>query len=90
MIESYASEVGGREVTSLVSELLPVLIDKAGDNNTRIRYGAAAMFGADTHRQNPHAVPQEDATVQVLSSTGMLKREHSGRTKRVLHIHSLT
>lgn len=57
MIESYASEVGGREVTSLVSELLPVLIDKAGDNNTRIRYGAAAMFGADTHRQNPHAVP---------------------------------
>lgn len=38
LIESYASEVGAREVTSLVSELLPVLIDKAGDNNTRIRY----------------------------------------------------
>ena len=38
LIEVYASEVGSREVTSLVSELLPVLIDKAGDNNTRIRY----------------------------------------------------
>ena len=37
LIEVYASEVGSREVSSLVSELLPVLIDKAGDNNTRIR-----------------------------------------------------
>ncbi len=37
MIEKYASEAGGREVASLVSDLLPILIDKAGDNNTRIR-----------------------------------------------------
>ena len=37
LIENYASEAGGREVASLVSDLLPILIDKAGDNNTRIR-----------------------------------------------------
>ncbi len=37
LIEKYAAEAGGREVTSLVSDLLPILIDKAGDNNTRIR-----------------------------------------------------
>ena len=36
-MEGYASEVGSREVASLVSDLLPVLIDKAGDNNSRIR-----------------------------------------------------
>ena len=44
LIEVYASEVGSREVTSLVSELLPVLIDKAGDNNTRIRYCKCMML----------------------------------------------
>ena len=37
LVEVYASEVGSREVASLVSDLLPVLIDKAGDNNSRIR-----------------------------------------------------
>ena len=37
LVEGYASEVGSREVASLVSDLLPVLIDKAGDNNSRIR-----------------------------------------------------
>ena len=37
LVEDYASEVGSREVASLVSDLLPVLIDKAGDNNSRIR-----------------------------------------------------
>ena len=37
LIEKHASEVGGREVSSLVSDLLPILIDKVGDNNTRIR-----------------------------------------------------
>ena len=56
MIESYASEVGGREVASLVSELLPVLIDKTGDNNTRIRYAAApASCAQQKHRKPLHA-----------------------------------
>lgn len=37
LIESCGSEAGSRDVSSLVSELLPILLDKAGDNNTRIR-----------------------------------------------------
>ena len=41
LIESYASEVGAREVSSVVSDLLPILIDKTGDNNSRIRYAAS-------------------------------------------------
>ena len=43
-MEGYASEVGSREVASLVSDLLPVLIDKAGDNNSRIRCWRRAVF----------------------------------------------
>ncbi|KAL3152527.1 hypothetical protein ABBQ32_001559 [Trebouxia sp. C0010 RCD-2024] len=50
LIESYASEVGAREVTSLVSELLPVLIDKAGDNNTRIRESGSETILWLAHR----------------------------------------
>ncbi|DBB10866.1 TPA: hypothetical protein ACH3X3_007335 [Trebouxia sp. C0006] len=52
LIEKYAAEAGGREVTSLVSDLLPILIDKAGDNNTRIRDSSTDTVLWLAHRQD--------------------------------------
>ena len=37
LIQNCGSEAGSRDVNSLVSDILPILLDKAGDNNTRIR-----------------------------------------------------
>ena len=37
LIQNCGTEAGSRDVNSLVSDILPILLDKAGDNNTRIR-----------------------------------------------------
>lgn len=56
LIETYASEVGSREVGSLVSDLLPILIDKAGDNNTRIRCHISHAYCRHTHTLTHHVL----------------------------------
>lgn len=51
LIESCASQAGGRDVNSLVSDILPILLDKTGDNNTRIRDSSSDTVLWLAHRQ---------------------------------------
>ena len=44
MIDTTGSAAGPREVAAFVTELAPVLVDKAGDNNTRVRDSASELL----------------------------------------------
>lgn len=37
LVQQCGTEAGSRDVNSLISDMLPILLDKTGDNNTRIR-----------------------------------------------------
>ena len=44
LIDTTGSAAGPREVAAFVTELAPVLVDKAGDNNTRVRDSASELL----------------------------------------------
>ena len=44
LIDTTGSAAGPREVAAFVTELAPVLVDKAGDNNGRVRDSASELL----------------------------------------------